>query len=135
MSFLAIRPLGELLDMFHTHEATERHDKVYALLGMSSDALSAADLLPDYEVPWGEVFQRLIKFLLYKQVTVETWDDREIAVIKSRGYILGQVSSVVPYSGWGDTHNVDITQARGYTGEWSARLTLHTSAKSIRQGT
>ena len=24
--FLAIRPLDELIDMFHTHEATERHD-------------------------------------------------------------------------------------------------------------
>jgi hypothetical protein len=56
MSFLAIRPLGELLDMFYTYEATERHDKVYALLGMSSDTLNAADLLPDYKVLWKEVF-------------------------------------------------------------------------------
>ena len=51
ISFLAIHPLGELLDMFHTHEATERHDKVYALLSISSDALNAADLLPNYKVP------------------------------------------------------------------------------------
>src|SRR5690348_662809 len=55
MSFLTVRPLGELLDMFHTHEATERHDKLYALLGMSSDALNADDLLPDYKLSWGEV--------------------------------------------------------------------------------
>ena len=139
MSFLAIRPLGELLDMFHTHEATERHDKVYALLGMSSDALNAADLLPDYKVPWKEVFQQLVRFLLCKPVSVETWDDKEVAAIKSQGCILGQVSSVEPCSGWGDTQKVCIVSKNTsrylkYIGEWSARLVLHTSTKPIRQG-
>src|SRR4051795_4819938 len=43
-----ICPLGELVDMYHTHKATKRHDKVYALLGMSSDDLSEANLLPNY---------------------------------------------------------------------------------------
>jgi hypothetical protein len=64
MRFLVIRPLGELLDMFHAHQATERHDKLFALLGMGSDAQDVVDLFPDYNVPWGEVFRRLIKFLL-----------------------------------------------------------------------
>jgi tetratricopeptide (TPR) repeat protein len=139
MSFLAIRPLGELLDMFHVHEATERHDKVYALLGMSSDALHAADLFPNYDVPWGQVFQKLIKFLLGKRVSLETWDTKEMAVIKSKGFILGKVSLVVPYSGWGDTHKVEITSKNtskylGSIKEWNASLTLHNSAKSIRPG-
>ena len=48
--FLNIRPLGELIDMYYTHEATEYHDKVYALLSMSSDNLTAASLSPDYTV-------------------------------------------------------------------------------------
>ena len=139
MSFLTIRPLGELLDMFHAHKATERHDKVYALLGMSSDAVYATDLFPDYDVPWGQVVQRLIKFLLGKRVYLETWDDKEMAVFKSKGFILGEVSLVVPYSGWGDTHKVDITSKDtttylGSVREWSARLTLHNSAKSIQPG-
>jgi hypothetical protein len=34
---LGIRPLGELIDMYHTYKATDRRDKVFALLGMSSD--------------------------------------------------------------------------------------------------
>ena len=50
MSFLAIRPLGDLLDMFYTYEATKRNDKVYALLGISSDALNTVNLLPNYKV-------------------------------------------------------------------------------------
>ncbi|EGO53704.1 hypothetical protein NEUTE1DRAFT_115485 [Neurospora tetrasperma FGSC 2508] len=39
---LDIRPLGELVEMYHTREATDRCDKVYALLGMSSDNPTAA---------------------------------------------------------------------------------------------
>jgi hypothetical protein len=41
--------------MYHTHEASKRHDKVYALLGMSSDDLSRADLLPNYQAPSKEL--------------------------------------------------------------------------------
>ena len=47
---LNIRPLSELIDMFHTYKATKPIDKVYTLLGMSSDNLSTAGLLPNYEV-------------------------------------------------------------------------------------
>jgi hypothetical protein len=50
-SSLDICPLGELVDMYHTHEATKRHDKVYALLGMSSDNLNNIGLLLDYSIP------------------------------------------------------------------------------------
>jgi hypothetical protein len=46
-----IYSLGQLVDMYHAHEATRRHDKVYTLLGMSSDDLNAASLNPDYKVP------------------------------------------------------------------------------------
>ena len=44
-------PLSELIDMYHTHEATLRSDKVYALLGMSSDDFRNTSLSPDYSVP------------------------------------------------------------------------------------
>src|SRR5580700_5722798 len=45
---LEIRPLAELVDMFQTHQASDPHDKVYALLGISSDDPSKAGLQPDY---------------------------------------------------------------------------------------
>jgi hypothetical protein len=89
-----ICPLGELIDMYHTHQATLRHDKVYALLGMSSDDLSKANLSPDYKVPWKDLFEILTRFLLCKEISVEASPDKEIAVIKSKGYILGKVSSI-----------------------------------------
>ena len=133
---LDICPLGELIDMYHTHEATEHHDKIYALLGMSSDDLSATDLSPDYRVLWKELLQRLVKFLLGKQVSVETWNDREMAIINSKGYVLGQVSLVK--SGWDDRQNVNInfkntSQHLGHK-EYKAHWNLQASVKSVRKG-
>ncbi|CAH0055778.1 unnamed protein product [Clonostachys solani] len=48
---LDIRPLSELVDMYHTRKATNPLDKIYALLGISSDNhddLNKAGLLPNY---------------------------------------------------------------------------------------
>jgi hypothetical protein len=64
--------LGELMDMYHTHEATIRHDKVYALIGISSDDLSKANLSPNYSVSWEELLQRLVKFLLGEKLFLQT---------------------------------------------------------------
>ena len=131
--------LGELIDMYHTREATERHDKVYALFGMSSDNPSAAGLSPNYKVPWRELLQQLVKFLLCKEVYVETWDEKEIAVIKSKGCILGQVDSVKSDSTRYDRQGVSIILKNNptsleYEKKWGAQWTLQASAKPIQQG-
>jgi ankyrin repeat protein len=89
---LQISSLGELIDMYHRHEATESIDKIYALLGMCSDDLSATGLAPDYDLSMGETMQRLIKFLLGSHISAMTWDYKEIAVIRSKGSVLGKVS-------------------------------------------
>jgi hypothetical protein len=125
---LEIRSLAELIDMFHTRQATDTRDKVYALLGMSSDDPEMACLQPDYKISWEELFQQLVKFVLGKVVSVKTSSQR--AVIKSKGCILGQVSSVRR----GDRQNVNITPrntAWGLSGktEW----TLQASAKPIQE--
>jgi hypothetical protein len=125
---LEIRPLGELIDMYHTHEATLRYDKVYALLGMSSDNPIAAGLSPDYKVSWEQRFQQLVKFVLGKDISVETCEDCQRAVIKSKGCLLGWVSSVTSDG----RQNVKITSKNA---AWSSReWSLQASAKSIRKG-
>jgi hypothetical protein len=78
--------------MYHSRQATIRHDKVFALLGMSSDLLPA-DLLPNYGIQWHVLLKRVVTFLLGNQVTVETWPDTEMAVMSSRGGVIGRVSS------------------------------------------
>ena len=114
--------------MFHTRQASDPLDKVYALLGMSSDDPSKAGLQPNYTISWEELFQQLIKFILGKDVSMETFSQR--AVIKSKGCILGQVSSVRR----DDRQNVIITSRNaawdlGGEIEW----TLQASAKSIQE--
>ncbi len=89
---LDICSLGELVDMYHTYKATRAHDKIYALLGMCSDDLREAGLEPNYDLEWKELIQRLVKFILGNQVSVRTWNDKEMVVINSKGYILGRVS-------------------------------------------
>ena len=120
--------------MFHSHEATERHDKIYALLGMSTDAYNVAELLPDYKLPWKVVFYRLIKFLLGEHVSVETQDDMELATIKSNGYVIGRVSSVTPSSGWGDITKVEVVSKTmsGQTKRWT--WNLYASANPVQKG-
>ena len=129
--------LGELIDMYHNREATRRHDRIYALLGMSSEGPSAAGLLPNYQVSWKELLQRLVGFLLYKEISVETWNEREIAVIKTKGFILGQVSLVESDSARYDRQRVTIafkntSRSLEYRREWGDRWILQASAKPIR---
>jgi hypothetical protein len=79
---LEICSLTELVDMFHTRQASDPCNKVYALLGMSSDDPSKGRVQPDYKIS-----SQLVKFILSKYVSVETSSQR--AVIKSKGCILG----------------------------------------------
>lgn len=121
---LGIRPLIELIDMYHDYEATVRHDKVFALLGMSSDdpdAIKNAGLLPDYGLSWRDLLKRLVQFFLGGLVSVHACPDREIAVIKGKGYVLGKVASV-------KGQRMCITSR---TSDLSREWTLQPSAKSV----
>ncbi|KAK3339433.1 heterokaryon incompatibility protein-domain-containing protein, partial [Neurospora tetraspora] len=136
---LDIRPLGELIEMYHTREATDRRDKVYALLGMSSDNPTAAGLFTDYKISWKQLFNKLIHFFLSELVSVDLSDDKEIAVIEGKGCILGEVSSVKRNATWEDRQDVAITwrNAPSYIcvkEAWVSCWTLPTTVKSVQKG-
>ena len=123
---LKIRSLAELIDMFHSRQASDTRDKVYALLGMSSDDTSVQ---PDYNISWEDLFPQIVKFVLGKDISVNTSGQR--AVIQCEGCILGQVSSVRR----DHRQNVDITSRNaawglGGTIKWS----LQATAKPIQEG-
>ncbi|CZR67942.1 related to heterokaryon incompatibility protein [Phialocephala subalpina] len=125
---LEIRSLAEFVDMFHTRQATNTRDKVYALLDMSSDDPEKAGLQPDYKISWEELFQQLVKFILGKDISVKTYSQR--AVIKCKGCILGQVSSVRR----DDRQNANIefrNTARDLGG--TMKWTLQASANPIQE--
>jgi ankyrin repeat protein len=136
---LDICSLGELVDTYHAHKAKKLHDKVYALLGMSSDDLSVARLKPDYNIDWKELMQNLVEFLIGAQASVNTWNDKEIAVIRCKGCILGEVSTRKSNSDSVSKQNVEaviknMSQQSGCIRYGTARWTLQTSAKSIQNG-
>jgi len=129
---LGIRPLPELLDMFRTRQASNPLDKVYALLGMSSDNPSEAGLHTNYNLSVEKLFQQLVNFILGKDASVET--SSQGAVIKSKGCILGQVSSVKT----DDRQIVSITSRRAASDStskdvWTAEWILQVSAKPIQE--
>lgn len=131
--------LGELLDVYHSHKAMKRYDKVYALLGMCSDSLRGAGLEPDYNLQWNILMQRLIKFVLGSLVQVNTWVEKETAVINSKGCFLGRISSVRSNT---DMINRQLVRAafkiasKGLerVTEGHAHWTLQSTAKSIQEG-
>ncbi|OGM47791.1 hypothetical protein ABOM_003328 [Aspergillus bombycis] len=136
---LAQLSLVELIDIYHTHEASLRHDKIYALLGMSSDGSSAKDLLPNYNLPWEELFTRLIKYALGETVSVRIGEDKDTAMIQAKGWVLGRVHEVQRSS-----HNRQILSIY-FTGEcfWTTKRqhdirvtvwTVRDSARDIRKG-
>ncbi|KAG5665085.1 hypothetical protein KAF25_008819 [Fusarium avenaceum] len=91
---LGICPLSELVGMYHNRQATERHDKVYALFGMCSDDLQDAGLLVDCKIPWNRLLQKLVNYILPRCLSVSTWNDNQVAVIVTLAHVLGKVVSV-----------------------------------------
>ncbi|KAL8364579.1 hypothetical protein RB595_003730 [Gaeumannomyces hyphopodioides] len=135
---LNIRPLGELVDMYHTRKATVPLDKVYALLGMSSDD-PAAKIEANYTSSWEDLLRKLVHFSLSSQVSVSTWDGEEVAVIEAKGYVLGEVSSAGKDTTPDDRQHVEITWKTTLSrsdakGEQSSRFALQASAKTIKKG-
>jgi hypothetical protein len=135
---LGMCSLGELVDMYHTHEATKPHDTIYALLGMCSDDISGAGLQPNYSIQWKILMQNLVKFILGDQASVATSNDK-VAFIKIKGSVLGKVSSVESSTNIGGGRNVEFifentSKESGCLGNGRARWTLRTSAKSIQNG-
>lgn len=133
---LDICTLGELVDMYHSRKATDSRDMVYALLGMSSD--TPTNLSPNYEILWQDIFHRLIHYLTSDQVTVQTWGDEEIAVIRSKAYILGKVAWASDADLWDGTQDMHVDlyfkTKSNHTKTWRRHWHLRASADAVRAG-
>jgi tetratricopeptide (TPR) repeat protein len=142
---LGIRRFAELVDMFHNRKATVPHDRVYALLGMSSDDPGLAF---NYDTPWEDLFEKLVKHVLSNKLSVDIFiipkadipkAHIQRAEIRSKGCVLGRVSLVEIEGDWSDMQTLGITSRNapmymGCTGEWEARWTLQASAIPVKNG-
>ena len=129
--------IGELIGMYSGHDATEQHDKVYALLGLSADSITTA-LELNYDLPWHEIFQRVTHHI-FPECSVETWSETDTAVVKGKGQILGHINSFRNDMSEFGQQNVkillnDIAQALGYENEWETNWKLQASAQSFQDG-
>ncbi|KAE8408440.1 heterokaryon incompatibility protein-domain-containing protein [Aspergillus pseudonomiae] len=86
--------IGELIGMYRNHNATVQHDKVYALLGLCADDPKVPALKPNYSLPWDDLLKQVTTYVLGGDSSVQTWPDRDIAVIKGKGRILGYINRV-----------------------------------------
>ncbi|KAI0097183.1 heterokaryon incompatibility protein-domain-containing protein [Nemania sp. FL0031] len=129
---LPMRPIGELIGMYHTRKSTILHDKVFALLGMSSDKV-ALHLPLNYKVGWDDLLMRLVEFILGNEVSVRTWPSLEMAEIQGKGSVLGKVASIKPSDR--DEQQV-IVLLRNKSGNLEHELNwiLPPSAKPVRVG-
>ncbi|KPM41988.1 hypothetical protein AK830_g4599 [Neonectria ditissima] len=59
-------PLARLLQDTRDYQASDPRDKLYALLGITSD-VTTAELIPDYAKPVERVFEDLVKFVAMQQ--------------------------------------------------------------------
>ncbi|PSN75113.1 HET-domain-containing protein [Corynespora cassiicola Philippines] len=91
LATLAMLSLGELIEMFYSHETTDQRDKVYSLLGMSYDGQDSPGLNIDYRRPWRDLFHNLAKHILGSSISVTVSKSRTAALIQTRGIIIGRI--------------------------------------------
>ncbi|KAI2927959.1 hypothetical protein CBS147321_11138 [Aspergillus niger] len=122
--------------MYRNHNATKQHDKVYALLGLSSD-WNSAGLAPDYERPWHEVF-RLVAQHVFAKCSVEICYEPETAIVRGKGWILGYIYSVSDFlKDNRQTFKVafnQICQKLGYRDKWKNEWSLQASGELLQDG-
>lgn len=106
---------------------------------MSSDGFDSANLLSNYRGSWEELLQRLFKFLFHENISVKTYGGDEAAVIRSKGCILGEVSSAQQNVALDNRQSVEVIFKKPWgqsanVGTQETYWTLRPSAKSIRSG-
>lgn len=129
--------IGELAGMYCRHEATEQHDKIYALLGLSADPITP-DLTPNYDLPWHKVFKQVTSHI-FPECSVETWHGTDTAVIKGKGWVLGHIYFIgEKISDFGQQnvkiHLNDTASSVGYESKWGNNWKLQAFARTFMAG-
>jgi hypothetical protein len=103
---LNIRPLLDLIRMYHDRDATDRRDKIFALLGMSSSI--PAGISTDYNVLWSRIFHNLTASIVGSRAVIKTEEDHEVVIIYAPFHILGTVSKVSRKSRLDNMQEVEV---------------------------
>ncbi|KAK4449782.1 heterokaryon incompatibility protein-domain-containing protein [Podospora aff. communis PSN243] len=106
---LNISPLLDLVRMYHDRDATDRRDKIFALLGMSSNI--PPGISTNYNVSWSSIFHDLTASIVGGRAVIKTEEDQEVAIIHTPFHILGTVSKVSRRSRLDNMQEVEVRLA------------------------
>lgn len=131
--------LVELIDMYRDREATIPSDKIFALLGMASDAQVKHSIRPDYELLPEALFEKVARYCLGSKVKVTHHTSSERPIIQGRGVLIGKIESVEKSNDRYDMQWVAIKffqtlEASHYAACWGTRWTLRRTAIPINRG-
>lgn len=125
------------MSMYHNLNATHRHDRVFALLGMATDDIGKARLLTDYSVPWDELFRRLLYSLCGAKIHIQTWPNNDKAEISGLGGVIGSVHGILRYMDGRQRlqvkFNDSLDQYENYQESWT-EWTLEATVNDVRSG-
>jgi hypothetical protein len=108
---LDIGPLGQLVDMYCNRKATDRRDKIFALLGMSNDNWQGKNtrIAVDYKSSWDAICRQFFQILYSREISANPWRTSGITAVEGRAQILGQLAFDEAESLHGETlQEVDV---------------------------
>lgn len=136
---LDICPLYQLIDMFRLREATDRRDKVYALLGIATQNPTRSEIVPDYATEWADVFRNLVKSILGSKVKAD-WavqNGQGYGRLSGKGFTLGHIRMVESEKGELPIVVMERASRSHPTGRYGRPRTdwvLHNSTTAVQKG-
>ncbi|PSN65258.1 HET-domain-containing protein [Corynespora cassiicola Philippines] len=112
---LGILPLLQLVETFRAQKATDRRDKIYALLGLSTDA-SELKIRANYLKPWEELLVNLLGPTLGVHATITMQREWNCVRVHANACIIGRIHSVSAASTGTASHDVRLDVARSIRG-------------------
>ena len=136
---LGIRPLAELVDMYHNRKATDPRDKFFALLGMSSDnywpGTGVIKMTANYKDSWSSTFKRFIHAFLSQSLDVDTFPGHDFASVRGNVQTMGHVSNIATVPSGEGRQVVTVAWAvRSTSGMLGSEYTIPVGAKAIERG-
>lgn len=109
---LHIDPLMDLVDRFHTHEATDIRDKIYALWGLSTESELTNTLRPDYNKSWKSLLADLGLHVFGKDSELTPSESKQMLYVRCLCYYLGKVVSIYDAEMWDMEQRLEIASVR-----------------------
>ncbi|KAF1975784.1 HET-domain-containing protein, partial [Bimuria novae-zelandiae CBS 107.79] len=133
---LNIDTLINLIDRFHSNDATDPRDKIYALWGLCSDSTMMATMQPDYGKTWQNLLEDLGKAIFGDDTVLAASSIKQMLFVRGGCYDLGKVEDVSSATTWAMEQEIRITSmgASMFLEDdyrWSQTIKMRTAAEQI----